>query len=137
MNKEATMKRIIQPKGLRDPRATHGYSQGILVTKPERVLFIAGQTAVNAEGKIVGKGDIEVQAKQVFENIKTMLHEVGGSIENIVKTTTYITDSRHIPGLAKVRKQYYAETAPTSTLVVVQGLAHEDYLVEVECVAVL
>jgi enamine deaminase RidA (YjgF/YER057c/UK114 family) len=131
------MQQVIQPKGLRDPRAGYSYSQGILVTGPEKTLFIAGQTAVDAGGNIVGKGDIEAQAAQVFENILLLLKEVGGSIENIVKTTTYITDEKYLAGLAKVRKRYYTATAPTSTLVVVKGLAHPDYLVEIEAVALL
>lgn len=129
------MKKVIQPKQLNDPRPR--YSQGILVTKPGRLLFIAGQTAVDATGNVVGKEDIEIQAKQVFENIKAVLKEVGGSLENIVKTTTYITDIKYREGLNKVRRQYYKKTAPTSTLVVVKGLANEDYLVEIEAIAVL
>lgn len=129
------MKKVIQPKGLPDPRPR--YSHGILITNPGKVLFIAGQTAVDAIGNIVGKGDIEAQTKQVFENIKAVLKEVGGSIENIVKTTTYITNIKYRDGLAKVRRQYYKKTAPTSTLVVVKGLAHKDYLIEIECIAVL
>ena len=129
------MNKVIQPKGLPDPRPR--YSHGILVTKPGKVLFIAGQTSVDGQGNIVGKGDIEAQAKQVFENIKAVLKEVGGSIENIVKTTTYITDIKYREGLAKVRGQYYKKISPTSTLIVVKGLAHEDYLLEIECIAVL
>ena len=129
------MRKVIQPKKLSDPRPR--YSQGILVTKPGKVLFIAGQTAVDAKGNIVGKGNIEAQAKQVFENLTAILKEVGGSIENIVKTTTYITDVKYREGLNKVRRHYYKKTAPTSTLVVVKGLAHKDYLMEIEAVAVL
>ncbi len=129
------MRKVIQPKKLPDPRPR--YSQGILVTKPGKLLFIAGQTAVDAKGNIVGKGNIEAQAKQVFENLKAVLKKAGGSIENIVKTTTYITDLKYREGLNKIRRQYYKSTAPVSTLVVVKGLANKDYLVEIEGIAVL
>ena len=129
------MRKVIQPRKLPDPRPR--YSQGILVTKPGKLLFIAGQTAVDAKGNIVGKGNIEAQAKQVFENLKAVLKKAGGSIENIVKTTTYITDIKYREGLNKIRRQYYKSTAPTSTLVVVKGLANKDYLVEIEGIAVL
>ncbi|MBI2987660.1 MAG: RidA family protein [Deltaproteobacteria bacterium] len=129
------MRKVIQPKKLPDPRPR--YSQGILVTKPGKLLFIAGQTAVDAKGNIVGKGNIEAQAKQVFENLKAVLKKAGGSIENIVKTTTYITDIKYREGLNKIRRQYYKSTAPVSTLVVVKGLANKDYLVEIEGIAVL
>ncbi len=128
------MKQIIQPKSLSDPRPR--YTQGIL-TEGGRLLFIAGQTASNKEGKVVGKGDIEAQATQVFENIKAVLEEAGGNFEDIVKTTTYITDIKYRQGLHPVRSRYFAKDPPTSTLIVVKGLAHEDYLLEIESIAVL
>jgi enamine deaminase RidA (YjgF/YER057c/UK114 family) len=129
------MKKVIQPKDLQDPRPR--FSQGILVTEPKRLLFIAGQTAADANGNVVGKGDIEAQARQVFENIKAVLREVGGSIDDIVKTTTYITDVKYREGLAKVRREYYKKDPPTSTLVVVKGLANADYLIEIEAIALV
>jgi len=128
------MKKVIQPKKLSDPRPR--YSQAIL-TQPKRLLFIAGQTAVDEKGKIVGMGDIEAQTRQVLENIKAILKEAGGSFEDIVKTTTYITDIKYREGLNQVRRDYFKKTPPTSTLVVVKGLAREEYLVEIEAIAVL
>lgn len=128
------MKKVIQPKKLSDPRPR--YSQAILA-KPGRLLFIAGQTAVDEKGNIVGKGDIEKQATQVLENIKTVLKEAGGSFEDLVMTTTYITDIKYREGLNRVRRSYYKKSPPTSTLVVVKGLAHKDYLVEIAAIAVL
>jgi len=107
------------------------------MTKPGRLLFIAGQTAVDANGNIVGKGDIEAQVKQVFENIKTVLNDVGGSLQDLVKTTTYITDIKYRDGLGKVRSRFYEKDPPTSTLIVVKGLAREEFLVEIEGIAVL
>lgn len=129
------MRKVIQPKKLQDPRPR--YSQGILVTKPGKVLFIAGQTAVDAQGNIVGKGDIEAQAKQVFENLSAVLKEVGGSVDNLVMTTTYITDRQYREGYNRVRQQYYKKSQPTSTLVIVTGLANPDYLIEIAGVAVV
>ena len=128
------MRKVIQPKTLSDPRPR--YSQAIL-TKPGRMLFIAGQTAVDGKGIIVGKGDIETQAKQVLENIKVILKGAGGSFEDIVKTTTYITHIKYREGLNRVRRDYFKKAPPTSTLVVVKGLARKEYLVEIEAIAVL
>ncbi len=128
------MRQAIQPKKLPDPRPR--YTQGIL-TKPGKVLFIAGQTAVDEKGSVVGKGNIEAQATQVFENIKAVLKEAGGSLDNLVKTTTYITNINYREGLARVRLNYYKKNSPTSTLVVVKGLAHKDYMIEIEGIAVL
>jgi enamine deaminase RidA (YjgF/YER057c/UK114 family) len=126
--------KIIQPKELSDPRPR--YSQGIL-TEPGRVLFIAGQTASDKDGKVVGKGDIEAQTHQVFKNLSAVLKEAGGSLENLVMTTTYITDREYREGYNRVRQQYYKKDPPTSTLVIVKGLAHPDYLIEIAGVAVL
>ncbi len=128
------MKEVIQPQSLSDPRPR--YSQGI-VTQPGKMLFIAGQTASDKNGNVVGKGDIEAQAKQVFENIQAVLKEVGGSLDNLVMTTTYITDIKYREGYGRVRTQYYKGDPPTSTLVVIKGRANPDYLIEIACVAAL
>jgi enamine deaminase RidA (YjgF/YER057c/UK114 family) len=128
------MKKIIQPKALSDPRPR--YSQGIL-TESGRLLFIAGQTASDKDGNVVGKGDIEAQATQVFKNIAAVLDEAGGSFDNLVMTTTYITDRKYREGYNRVRQQYDKKESPTSTLVIVSGLANPDYLIEIAGVAVL
>jgi 2-iminobutanoate/2-iminopropanoate deaminase len=126
--------RTIQPKSLNDPRPR--YSQGILA-EDGRVLFIAGQTASDANGNVVGKGDIKAQTRQVFANIKAVLEAAGGSFDNMVMTTTYITDRKYREGYNEVRRDIYKKDPPTSTLVIVSGLANEDYLIEIAGIAVL
>ncbi len=83
------MKKVIQPKSLLDPRPR--YSQAIL-TDPGKLLFIAGQTASDNDGNVVGVGDIEAQAKQVFEKIKTIVEEAGGTLAVFVITSVYINE---------------------------------------------
>jgi len=124
----------IQPKTSNDPRPR--YSQGI-VTEGGKLLFIAGQTASDKEGNVVGKGDIKVQTRQVFANIKAVLEEAGGSLDNLVMTTTYITDRQYREGYNEVRRGIYKQDPPTSTLVIVKGLANADYLIEIAGIAVL
>ncbi len=126
--------KVIQPKSLSDPRPR--YSQGILA-KGGKLLFIAGQTASDKDGNIVGSGDIEAQTHQVFKNLSAVLKEAGGSLDNLVMTTTYITDRKYREGYNRVRMQHYKKNPPTSTLVIVTGLAHPDYLIEINGVAVL
>jgi len=128
------MKKVLQPKSLNDPRPR--YSQGIL-TRGGKLLFVAGQTAADKDGSVVGKGDIEAQTHQVFRNISAVLQEAGGSLDNLVMTTTYITDRKYREGYNRVRTQYYKKNSPTSTLVIITGLAHPDYLIEINGVAVL
>jgi 2-iminobutanoate/2-iminopropanoate deaminase len=126
--------KIIQPKNLNDPRPR--YSHGI-VAEGGRLLFIAGQTAVDKDGNVVGKGDIEAQTRQVYENLKAVLEEAGASFNNLVMTTTYIVDRKYREGYNKVRMQYYKQHSPTSTLVIITGLAHPDYLIEINAIAAL
>lgn len=127
-------KQILQPKSLNDPRPR--YSQGIL-TEGGKLLFVAGQTASDKEGNVVGKGDIEAQTHQVFKNISAVLEEAGASFDNLVMTTTYVTDRKYREGYNRVRQQYYKNSQPTSTLVIVTGLANPDYLIEINGIAVI
>jgi 2-iminobutanoate/2-iminopropanoate deaminase len=126
--------KTIQPKSLNDPRPR--YSQGILA-EGGKLLFIAGQTASDANGNIVGKGDIKAQTRQVFANMKAVLEAAGGSFDNMVMTTTYITDRKYREGYNEVRRDIYKKDPPTSTLVIVSGLASEDYMIEIAGIAVL
>ncbi len=128
------MKEVIQPQSLSDPRPR--YSQGI-VTQPGKLLFIAGQTAIDKNHNVVGKGDIDAQAKQVFENLQAVLKETGASQDNLVMTTIYLTDNNYREGYGRVRNQYYKGTPPTSTLLVVKSLANPDYMIEIAGVAAL
>lgn len=126
--------KVIQPKSLSDPRPR--YSQGILA-EGGKFLFIAGQTASDKDGNFVGKGDIEAQTEQVFKNLRAVLEEASGTLDNLVMTTTYITDRKYREGYNRVRMQYYKTNSPTSTLVIITGLAHPDYLIEINGIAVL
>jgi 2-iminobutanoate/2-iminopropanoate deaminase len=127
-------RKTIQPTTLNDPRPR--YSQGIL-TEGGKLLFIAGQTASDSNGDVVGKGDIKAQTKQVFANLKTVLEEAGGTMDNLVMTTTYIVDREYREGYNEVRRGIYKGDPATSTLVIVKGLAHPDYLIEIAGIAVI
>jgi enamine deaminase RidA (YjgF/YER057c/UK114 family) len=126
--------KTIQPKNLNDPRPR--YSQGILA-EGGKLLFVAGQTASDKDGNVVGKGDIKAQTTQVFANLKAVLEEAGGTLDDLVMTTTYIVDREYREGYNQVRQGIYKKDPPTSTLVIVKGLAHPDYLIEIAGIAVL
>ena len=128
------MKQVIQPDALKDPRPR--YSQGISI-EGGKLLFIAGQTAVDQEGNVVGTGDPERQAEQVFSNLGAVLAAAGATFDNLVMTTTYLTDIAYREAYNKVRLKYYKTTAPTSTLVVVKALGAAAFLIEIDGIAVL
>ena len=126
------MKKIILPKKLSKPRGN--YSPGVLV-KPGHLLFIAGQTALDSNGEIVGIGDVSAQTKQIFENIGMILSEAGGTFTDIVKITRFITDESFRKKVNEIQIQYLKKDFPASTGLVVKGLFRKEFLVEIEAIA--
>ena len=113
---------------------TKGYSH---VAKAGNTLYIAGQVAKDLEGNLVGKGDFETQARQVFTNLKNILEEAEGRIQNIVKMTTFLTHFDYIEIYRKVRDEFIQEPYPPNTLLIVNSLAMVEYMIEVEAIATL
>ena len=119
-----------QPKG-------RGFNLGV-VQHAGHVIHFTGQVAWDEDEKIIGKGDVEAQTRQCFRNILAVLRSVGGVIEDIVSITTYYTDPSQLPAIQRVRKEFLRdESAAVSTSVMVAGLGHEDFLVELTPIAVV
>ncbi len=94
--------------------------------------------AGDKDGNLVGRGDFRAQVKQVFENLKARLEEGGASFKDVVKLNYYLTDASDLQALRDTRNSYInTENPPASTLVVVKQLVREEYLVEIEAVAVV
>ena len=129
-------RKTIQPKTLNDPRPR--YSHGI-ATEGGKLLFVAGQTASDQDGNVVGKGDIKAQAEQVFKNLQVALAAAGAGLEHVVKWNIYIVQGQPIqPGFEVFQRVWGAKpNPPVITGVFVSGLAHPDFLVEVDAVAVV
>jgi enamine deaminase RidA (YjgF/YER057c/UK114 family) len=106
-------------------------------TEGGRLVYVSGQVAWNAQGDIVGVGDIRAQAQQVFRNLRRVLQAAGGDFNDLIKITTYVTNAAHVPAIVEERSKVFAGELPASTLIVVQGLFHPDFLLEVEGVAVI
>lgn len=124
-------KQTINPQTL--PKAV-GYSH---IVKAGNLVFVAGQVAVDANGNVVGAGDIEQQARQVYANLKAALVAAGGRVEDVVSTTTYLTSRDYILPIRKAREQFYGANPPASTLLIVSGLARPEFLMEVDAVAAI
>ena len=99
-------------------------------------IYVSGQIAYNAEGKLVGEGDMKAQTRQVFENISDILESAGGSLRDVVKINTYITDGSKFMDMLAVRSEIFGDDPPASTAVVVAGLAFPELLIEVEAIAI-
>ncbi len=127
-------KEIIASEKLRRPHAI--YSHAVKV-KAGSFLFTKGTTARDRHGNLVGKGDIKAQTRQIFENIKVILEEAGGTLDNIIKLTTFVTDISKFQEIHEVRAEYFKHDFPASTMVEVRRLAHDELLIEIEAVAAL
>jgi enamine deaminase RidA (YjgF/YER057c/UK114 family) len=104
------------------------------------MVFIAGQVAVDANGKVVGPGDYEAQAVQVFENVKLALSAAGATFEDVLKLTIYIRNLTQASRKAVmgVRGRYISHTnPPAATMIGIDRLVEDELLVEVEAVAVV
>jgi enamine deaminase RidA (YjgF/YER057c/UK114 family) len=122
----------LAPAGIPRPA---GYTQ---VVKVDHTVYIAGQVSVDADGNIVGQGDPEAQVRQVWRNLEAAVRSVGGTLNNIVKTTTYVTSDNVAPAVRRVREELFRNAnPPTSTLLIISALAHPDYVVEIEAIAVV
>jgi 2-iminobutanoate/2-iminopropanoate deaminase len=119
---------------LRSVHPTKGYSHA---SKAGNTLYIAGQISKDVDGNLVGKGDFEAQVRQVCENLKNIMEEAGGTLQNIVKKTTFLTHYNYIEIYRRVRSEYFPEPCPPNTLLIIESLALPDYMIEVEAVAVL
>jgi 2-iminobutanoate/2-iminopropanoate deaminase len=116
-----------------DPPA---YTQGVRVSGGV-TLYISGQVSQDRDGQIVGKSDFAAQARQVLANLKAMVEAGGGTLADVVKLTFFLTDVRYRPDLVAVREEFFGPKLPASTLITTPALAHPDYMLEVECVAVV
>jgi 2-iminobutanoate/2-iminopropanoate deaminase len=131
----AAQTQFLQPDGLSKP---NGYTH-VVVTQPGKMIFIAGQVANDRAGKVVSS-DFRAQATQVFENLKTALAAAGATFDDVVKINFYVKNFKTdlLPALRDVRNAYVnKDHPPASTLVGVAALANDDYLLEVEAVAVV
>jgi enamine deaminase RidA (YjgF/YER057c/UK114 family) len=118
------------------------YSQIARVRGAGELLFIAGQLATDKDGKLVGADDFDAQCAQVYANIETALKAVGGGWKNVVQFTTYLVHSQDVPRLRAFRTRefgrYFPDGAyPPNTLLIIDRLVNESYLIEVQTVAAL
>ena len=110
------------------------------VAQTDNTVYLAGQVGIDKDGNSVGLGDAGAQVRQAFLNIESTLKELGGTLDNIVKVTTYVVGKENLDRARAGRKQIMDEglmtIKPASTLVVVAGLADDHWLVEVDATAV-
>ncbi len=124
------------PAGVWQPQA-RGFNMGV-VQHEGQVIHFTGQVAWDEDEHIIGIGDVGIPTRQCFKNILAVLTAVGGAVNDIVAITTYFTNRAQLPAIQKVRNEFLNDkTASVSTSVMVAGLGHEDFLVELTPIAVV
>ena len=127
------MTRFLSPDDLPKPV---GYSHAVEATGG-RLIYISGQVPLDADGELVGAGDFAAQTRQVFENLTVALGAADASWTDVVKLTYFLTDAGELTTVRGIRDEYVnTEQPPASTLVEVSRLASEDFMVEIEAVAI-
>src|SRR4029077_13936189 len=118
--------------------APPGYSQ-VVDVRAGRIIFIAGQTALDQNGDLVGKNDFAAQSEQVFRNLSVALESVGCTAGNLVKLTVFLRNMDNLSAYREARNRFSATTppvaAPAVTLVEVSRLYGPDFMIEIEAIA--
>lgn len=102
-----------------------------------RYVFISGMTARDASGRVTGVGDITAQTHQVCQNLRAAVEAAGGTLDDIVRVDVYVRDIEQFDAIHAVRRQYFRNEPPASTMVEVSRFVHEDYLIEINAIAVV
>ena len=127
--------RRINPPALGTPP---GCSQ-VVEVRAGRIIFIAGQTALNQDGGLVGKNDFAAQAAQVFRNLDIALKSAGCTAGNLIKLTVFLKDMNNLSAYRAARNDFFATVsplaAPAVTLIEVSRLYGSDFLIEIEAIA--
>jgi len=113
------------------------YAQAVKVEDVQVLLFIAGQVDYHSIGSCAHPGDFKAQARGALSALKAQIEAGGGTLANIVKVTTYITDMRYRAEYGPIRSEFFGPKMPPHTLVGVASLAAPEYLIEIEAIAVL
>ena len=123
-------------RGVWDPPT---YSQAVKVTGAETILYLSGQVAYDDNGGVAHPGDFKAQARSALQAVKAQVEAGGGTMANIVKVNTYLTDIRHRADYGPIREEFFDKNKkmPASTLVAVTALAQPEFLIEIEAVAVI
>jgi len=111
-----------------------GYSRAVRVGN---IIEVAGTTAVDTEGQVVGAGDIGEQTAYIFNKIRNALNDAGSKMSDVIRTRMYLTDINDWEIVARIHGDIFSDIKPVSTLVEVSGLIDEELLIEIEASAVV
>jgi enamine deaminase RidA (YjgF/YER057c/UK114 family) len=124
----------ITSEGLAEP---NGHFSQATEARAGRLVFISGMTARNRDGGVTGVGDVTAQTHQVCQNLRAAVEAAGGTLDDIARVDVYVRDVADFDAIHEVRRRYFTGAPPASTLVEVSRFVHDDYLIEINAIAVL
>jgi 2-iminobutanoate/2-iminopropanoate deaminase len=127
-------KTTLNPEGLPVPRGSYSV---VTISQPGRMVFIAGQTASDQQGNVVGAGDARAQTRYIIGKIKRAVEAAGGTISDLVAMNIFTTDVRYHRDINETRREVLGSNFPTSTMVQVVALARPELMLEVNAIAVI
>ena len=125
------MTRFFNPETIVPPH--NAYSHGVELEAGTRLLYMSGQVGSEKDGGIAS--DFEAQMRRTYANIEEILKGAGMGLQNLVKVTTFLTGREYLADMRRIRGDILGGHRPAHTLLIVAGLAYEEFLIEVECVA--
>ncbi len=128
--------KVIQSSKLPDPPRGGAFSAG-MEAPAGRTIYVSGMVSMDADGNVVGEGDVKLQTETVLENVNAALEAAGGTLRDVVKITVFIRDMKDYDAIHEVRRRYFGEPYPASSMVEVSSLIHPNLLIEIEAVAVI
>jgi enamine deaminase RidA (YjgF/YER057c/UK114 family) len=127
-------KTVLKPREMHNPYSS--YSHGYMVEGSQKIIFCAGQVAGLPDGTILGPDDFEAQGELVMRNLAEVLAEAGTTLENVVKLVTYVCNPHDVKKARALIARHFPTDPPPNTICILRGLAHPDYLLEIDATAV-
>ncbi len=109
-----------------------GYARAV---RSDGIIYVSGTTATDDDGQLVGVGDAYAQTIQTLKNVETALQQLGGSIEDVVRTRMYVTDISDWEEVGRAHGEYFESVRPATSMIEVSRLIHPDMLIEIEATA--
>lgn len=113
------------------------FSPAVITDRDTRIIWVAGHGGLFDDNHAMIRGDFDAQARQAFANIAATLKEAGATLADIVSMTVHIGDARHGDRFVEIRKEFFPDRFPASTLITVSGFAKPEMMVEITPVAVI
>jgi enamine deaminase RidA (YjgF/YER057c/UK114 family) len=128
----------INPADVYDSLHSRGYTQVVKVQQMSELIVLAGHMPLDEKNALLGPGDIELQTRAVYDNLRRSLRAAGADLHNIVRMTTYLIDlAGHTAAVRRVRAEYFGTTIPPASTMIEIPRLPGGILIEVEALAVL